>query len=89
MDISGGTKQDIIATRFSNGLPAVSEDSMTAWMEYAYQQQIKPTNATGVPVIVSVVDPNGNYYDVGITTSDATGAFKIANSLRKYQANTL
>ncbi len=78
MDISGGTTQDIIAKRFVNGLPAVSEASMESWMEYAYMQQTKPTNATGVTVTISVLDPNGNYYNVGTTTSDATGQFKLA-----------
>ena len=53
MDTSGGTTQDIITTRFPDGLPAVSEDSMEAWMEYAYMQQIKPTNATGVQVTLA------------------------------------
>ena len=30
-----------------------------------------------VPVTVSVVDPNGNYYNVGTITSDTSGAFKL------------
>ncbi len=75
MDTSGGTTQDVITTRFADGLPAVSEDSMEAWMEYAYQQQIKPTNATGVDVIITVLDPNNNYYEVGTTTSDTNGFY--------------
>lgn len=77
IDKSGGTTQDIITTRFPSGLPAVSEDSMQAWMEYAYMQQIKPTNATGVDVVITVLDPNNNYYEVGRTTSDASGAYKL------------
>ncbi len=77
MDTSGGTTQDIITTRFPDGLPAVSEDSMEAWMEYAYMQQIKPTNATGVDVVLTVIDPNNNYYEVGRTTSDASGSYKL------------
>jgi hypothetical protein len=77
MDTSGGTTQDIITTRFPEGLPAVSEDSMEAWMEYAYMQQIKPTNATGVKVVITVLDPNNNVYDVGTTTSDASGSYKL------------
>jgi len=78
IDISAGTKQNEQATRFPAGVPAVSEASMSAWMEYVYMKQEKPTNATGVSVIVSVVDPNGNNYNVGTTTSDASGAFKLA-----------
>jgi hypothetical protein len=77
MDTSGGTNQDIITTRFPDGLPAVSENSMEAWMEYAYMQQIKPTNATGVPVTINVVDANGNYRTIGTTTSDATGFYSL------------
>ena len=77
MDTSGGTTQDVITTRFPYGLPAVSDDSMEAWMEYAYQQQIKPTNATGVKVTISVLDPNGNSYDVGTTTSNTDGKYGV------------
>jgi len=75
MDVSGGTTQDVITTRFPNGLPAVSDDSMEAWMEYAYQQQIKPTNATGVEVTLAILDSNGNYRTIGMTTSDANGFY--------------
>lgn len=57
------------------GTPAISDTSMTAWMEYLYQQQPKPTNATGVPVELFVVDANGNYRSIGVTTSDATGFY--------------
>jgi hypothetical protein len=77
IDTSGGTTQDVITTRFPNGLPAVSDDSMEAWMEYAYQQQIKPTNATGVKVTISVLDPNGNSYDIGTTTSNTDGKYGV------------
>jgi hypothetical protein len=77
MDTSGGTNQDVITTRFPYGLPAVSENSMEAWMEYAYMQQIKPTNATGVPVTINVVDANGNYRTIGTATSDATGFYSL------------
>jgi hypothetical protein len=46
-------------------------------MEYLYQQQPKPTNATGVPVQIFVVDANGNYRSIGTTTSDATGFYSL------------
>jgi hypothetical protein len=78
IDISSGTKQNEQAARFPAGIPAISDASMSAWMEYIYMKQEKPSNATGVSVIVSVVDPNGNIYNVGTTTSDANGAFKLA-----------
>ena len=78
IDISAGTKQNEQAVRFPAGVSAVSDASMSAWMEYVYMKQEKPTNATGVSVVVSVVDPNGNSYPVGTTTSDSSGAFKLA-----------
>ena len=79
-DISAGTKQTEQAARFPSGVPAMSDASQSAWMEYVYMKQEKPTNATGVSVVVSVVDPNGNNYEVGRTTSDISGAFKLAFS---------
>jgi hypothetical protein len=60
------------------GTPAIADESMSQWMEYLYMQQEKPTNATGVEVVLTVVDPNTNCYDVGRTTSDASGMFKLA-----------
>ncbi|MCW3982693.1 MAG: PQQ-binding-like beta-propeller repeat protein [Candidatus Bathyarchaeota archaeon] len=77
IDISAGTKQTEQAARFPSGVPAVSDASQAAWMEYVYMDQPRPTDATGVPVTVSVVDPNGNYYVVGTATSDSNGAFKV------------
>lgn len=76
-DISPGTRDADRSARFPDGVPAVSDESMSAWMEYVYMQQPKPTNATGVPVVVSVFDPNGNSYVVGTTTSDMNGHYKL------------
>jgi hypothetical protein len=70
MEISAGSQQEAPAARFPNGLPCVSEESQKTWMEYVYMQQPRPTNATGVDVTISVLDPNGNCYDVTTTTSD-------------------
>ena len=77
MDISGGTKQKGVVEVFPNGVPAVSDASMTNWMEYVYKQQPKPTDATGVPVTINVVDANGNYRTIGTATSDATGFYSL------------
>ena len=44
-------------------------------MEYLYEQQPKPTNATGVTVTLTALDPNGNYQTIGQTTSDASGQY--------------
>ena len=74
-DISAGTKQNEQAARFPNGVPAVSDASQSAWMEYVYMQKPRPMDTTGVPITLSVVDSNGNYSDIGTTTSDADGFF--------------
>ncbi len=74
-DISAGTTQTVMAARFPEGVPAVSDNSMTQWMEYLYQQKPIPTNVTGVPVTLTVVDANGNYRTIGTTTSDSSGSY--------------
>jgi len=76
-DIAAGTKQKEQAARFPNGVPAVSDESMGTWMEYVYMQKPRPTNATGVPITLNVVDANGNYREIGKTTSDANGFFSL------------
>jgi outer membrane protein assembly factor BamB len=77
-DISPGTEEYARTSRFPNGVPAIADQSQSAWMEYLYQQQPLPTDTKGVDVIVEVFDPNSNYHEVGRTTSDATGFFKLA-----------
>ena len=57
------------------GTPAISDASMSKWMEYLYMQQPKPTNATGVPVSIDAIDPNGNQVHLGDTHSDANGQY--------------
>jgi hypothetical protein len=70
-DIAAGTKQKEQSARFPNGVPVVSDKSMSQWMEYVYMQKPRPTDATGVPVTISIVDANGNYREIGnATTSD-------------------
>ncbi len=70
-DTSPGTQQDEVAKRFPNGVPAVADQSMTGWMEYLYMQQPRPTDTTGVPVTLSVVDANGNFREIGtVKTTD-------------------
>jgi outer membrane protein assembly factor BamB len=58
--------------------PAISDDSMTAWQAYLYMQQPKPTNATGVPVHLTAIDPNGNWQDLGTAISDDHGMYSIS-----------
>jgi len=77
-DISPGTQEYARTARFPHGVPAVSDDSMSDWMLHVYKQFPAPSNATGVEVIVEVFDPNSNYYEVGRTTSDASGFYSFA-----------
>ncbi len=56
--------------------PAIADDNMEAWMEYLYEQQAKPTNATGVEISLDTIDPNSNLVHIGTVTSDANGMFK-------------
>jgi outer membrane protein assembly factor BamB len=60
------------------GTACVSEESMSAWMEYLHMQKSYPTNIIGVQVTIDVLDANGNYRNVGNTTSDAAGNFGFA-----------
>jgi hypothetical protein len=77
LDIAAGTKQKEQAARFPYGVAAVSDASMSDWMEYIYEQKPRPTNTSGVEVVLSVLDPNNNSYEIGRTTSDSSGLFKL------------
>jgi len=72
-DVSPGASQSVVAKDFPNGLPCVSDPSMSGLMEAAYEQQPMPSNLTGVPISVYVLDSNNNYRSIGTTTSNALG----------------
>ena len=76
-DISAGASQQAVAANFPNGLPCISDASMTQWMEYVYMQQPKPTNATGVTVALTTLDSNGNTYSIGNVTTDDSGNYGL------------
>jgi len=76
-DVSPGTKDDSLMMRFPNGVPAVSDASMSDWMLYVYKQFPQQTEAVGVPVTVDVIDANGNYRNIGTITSNADGFFSF------------
>jgi len=40
-----------------------------------YMQNPIPANTTGVPVDITLLDPNGNYKDLGTATTDASGTY--------------
>ena len=46
-------------------------------MSYVYQQQAAPTNFTGVPVNLYVLDSNHNYRSIGTATTDKTGFYTL------------
>jgi hypothetical protein len=71
-----GAKRIAEKVGFTNGVPAVSDASQEAWMEWLYEQQGKPANATGVEVSLDTIDPNGNYVHIDTVTSDDSGMFK-------------
>jgi len=74
-DISPGTDDIVLQKRFPSGVPAVSDANMSDWMLYVYKQFERPADIVGVEVVISVLDPNGNCYEVGRATSDASGFF--------------
>jgi outer membrane protein assembly factor BamB len=76
-DISAGASQEVVAANYPNGLPCVSDASMTPFMEAVYEQQPMPTNVTGVPVTIAVTDSNGNHYDIGTTTTTPSGFYSL------------
>jgi hypothetical protein len=74
-DVSPGTKSSDLSMRFPNGVPAVSDESMSDWMLYVYKQFPRPSNVTGVDVTIDVLDSNGNYRNIGTATSDSSGKY--------------
>ena len=78
IDTSAGTTQDEQAARFPNGVPAMSDADMAAWMEYVYMQKPIPCDAQGVTVKLIAIDANGESYDIGTTTTDLNGNFGIS-----------
>jgi outer membrane protein assembly factor BamB len=74
--------------------PAISDQDMTAWMEYLHMQQPLPDgtstyqfyptgtptsfSGTGVQVRLTAIDANGNAQDIGTATSDASGFYSIS-----------
>ena len=70
-----GTVTDQTPTSQAMGTPAISDTWMTPWMQYLYMDQPYPSQATGVPVSIDAVDPNGNFIHIGTATSDITGNY--------------
>ncbi|MCX8151104.1 MAG: PQQ-binding-like beta-propeller repeat protein [Candidatus Bathyarchaeota archaeon] len=75
-DISAGAKKLVADGKF-NIVPAVADESMSAFMEFLYMQKPCPANAKGVPVKLTAIDANGNAINIGTTTSDASGLYAM------------
>lgn len=76
MDISAGTLQHEVAMRFPDGVPAVADGNQQGWMEHVYMQQTVLDDVVGVPVVLTIVDPNGEVHEVS-AVSDANGKFGV------------
>jgi len=74
-DVSPGTEDPAVKLRFPMGVPAITDESMSGWMNYVYKQFVRPADATGVPVKIEIVDPNGAYAWIGTATSDMDGNY--------------
>ncbi|MDR2707922.1 MAG: hypothetical protein LBB87_04175, partial [Nitrososphaerota archaeon] len=67
------------------GAPCVSRGSMAALMEQIHMQAqvggiYGNVSLVGVPVSLDVLGPNGNYYNIGTTTSDGySGTFGFSD----------
>ena len=78
-DVSPGMTTDPrITMRFPDGVPAVSDDSQSQHMLYIWKQFEMPTNSSGVPVTISVVDANGNFREIGTATTDSSGSYTLS-----------
>jgi hypothetical protein len=71
-----GTVLDMSSAQ--KGTAAISDASMSDWMEYLHMQQSLPLDATGVQVTLAVVDPNGNYVNIGTATSNTDGKYALS-----------
>ncbi len=76
-DVSPGASQQAVALNFPNGLPCVSDASMSQFMEAVYEQQPMP-HSTGVPVTLTVLDSNNNYRTIGTATTNVLGDYSFA-----------
>jgi hypothetical protein len=76
-DVSPGTEEFALRARFPNGVPAMSDASQSDWMLYVYKQFVRPADAVGVDVMLSVIDANGNYREIGSATTDTSGMYSL------------
>jgi hypothetical protein len=79
LDTSSGSSSKTLTAMFANGVPAISDDNMSVWMDYLYMQNATLVNSppicNGVPVTLTAVDPNGNVAVIGTATSNYQGNY--------------
>ncbi|MDR2203823.1 MAG: PQQ-binding-like beta-propeller repeat protein, partial [Nitrososphaerota archaeon] len=75
MDVSPGAVTDEMKLRgnFYNGVPAVSDESMSDWMLYVYKGFAKPFDVVGIGVTVGYTNAAGDWIEIGKTTTDSFG----------------
>jgi hypothetical protein len=80
LDTSPASSSSTLTAMFPNGVPAISDADMSAWMDYLHMQNATllnaPPNCIGVPVTLTAIDPNGNSINIGTVTSDGSGFFE-------------
>ncbi|MHA2323984.1 MAG: outer membrane protein assembly factor BamB family protein [Promethearchaeota archaeon] len=64
-------------TPASKDTPAISDEDMRDWMTYLHMNKAIPSGATGVEVVLDVIDANGNYRNIGTATSDISGVYSL------------
>jgi hypothetical protein len=84
IDIAAGTKQNEQMARFPNGVPAVSDVSMTPWMEYVYIALVN--RRYWCSSINRYTDANGNYRNIGMQVTQAVHL--VSSGLLTLKANT-
>ena len=59
LDTSAACSTAAVKAKFPYGVPAISDDNMSAWMDYLYMQNAtllnSPPDCTGVPVTLTAV----------------------------------
>jgi hypothetical protein len=65
----------------SKGAPAISDQYMSEWMSYQYEQQALPSTfpyeTAGVQVTITATSQSGNPVTIGTVNSDSNGNFAI------------
>jgi len=76
-DVSAGAKAKVEKGEFTC-IPAISDADQADWMEYIYMQKPMPTDATGVPVLLTAIASDGTTYTIGTAVSDIGGSYGIS-----------